>query len=478
MDRQWPTELPYYPNGISADTGLPVEFTSTEQAASIALQSHLGPTETRAYREKASGQYKAKLGPVYGVDPQDLRQAGWGVLFGAETPDWAKDELKPLIEFRQHQTNGSFKVFDGENGYKIGQSCSEWLAEQGASLRPVDPQVGVPYYLLIVGSPEEIPFEFQYLLDTHWGVGRLYFSREGDYNSYAQNLIRFESGQVNRGKTVALFATSHEADPATNLFCEKVAKQLARGSGAQKPIGAGAHIINEFFGESATKGALSKLLSGAMSCTPSLLITGSHGLAFKDEALIEGKQGAILCQEWRGWGNPPRPEEWFEAEDLPRDVCLQGLVWFLFACYGGGSPQFTDFPAIPGGKERIAPRSMLSCLPQAALRAGALAVITHVDKAWAYSFQSRGGGIQLQSFRDVFDRILAGHRIGFACDQFDYNRAALSMEFLEMLSAVSYGKRVDSSLLADLWVARNDSRNYIVLGDPAVGLIDRAKANI
>jgi hypothetical protein len=33
----------------------------------------------------------------------------------------------------------------------------------------------VPFYLLLVASPEEIPFEFQYLLDIYGDVGQLRF---------------------------------------------------------------------------------------------------------------------------------------------------------------------------------------------------------------------------------------------------------------------------------------------------------------
>jgi len=38
-------------------------------------------------------------------------------------------------------------------------------------------QGGVPFYLLIVGSPDRIPFEFQALLKMQWAVGPSSFRR-------------------------------------------------------------------------------------------------------------------------------------------------------------------------------------------------------------------------------------------------------------------------------------------------------------
>jgi hypothetical protein len=477
MDMNESGEPRYFPNGIYADTGLSVATNNSAEAAAQALVAFPpGPAETASNYEKAATHKQSRLGTVQGVIAQDLKQAGWSILFSSSTPNWVKDELKTLIDFRREQTGGLCKVFDGPNAYKKGQSCSEWLAEQGVSLRPVDPHSGVPYYVLIIGSPEEIPFEFQYLLDTHWGVGRLHFVREGDYLSYSQSVKRYESTGSRNERSVAFFATSHESDPATNLFCDRVAKELARGGAGRPPIGSAAgYSVREFFAESATKKALCGLLSGPPnSSVPSLLITGSHGMAFKDNQSIEAKQGAILCQDWLGWGSPPGPDDWFEANDLDEKACFDGLVWFLFACYGGGSPQFTDFPSCASKSERVAPRDMLSKLPQSILShkgGGALAILAHIDKAWAYSFHSRGAGIQLQSFRDVFEGILAGRRIGFACDQFDYSRAVLSMEFLETMQSKSFGKKISDQDLANLWIARNDARNYIVIGDPAVRLL-------
>jgi hypothetical protein len=73
---------------------------------------------------------------------------------------------------------------------------------------------------------------------------------------------------------------------------------------------------------------------------------------------------------------------------------------------------------------------------------------------------------QVQGIRDVLERILSGNRIGHATDQFNVRWAALSTDLTESLGATN----VPNAVLANRWVARDDARNYVILGDPAIRL--------
>jgi hypothetical protein len=68
----------------------------------------------------------------------------------------------------------------------------------------------------------------------------------------------------------------------------------------------------------------------------------------------------------------------------------------------------------------------------------------------------------------VLNPILAGQRVGNALDQFNIRWAALTTEIADRLKAGT--KPEEQTELANLWVARDDARNYIVFGDPAVRL--------
>jgi hypothetical protein len=116
---------------------------------------------------------------------------------------------------------------------------------------------------------------------------------------------------------------------------------------------------------------------------------------------------------------------------------------------------------------------MVARLPQAMLShpgGSALAFLGHVDRAFAYSFQSERGSGQVQGMRDVLTRILRGDRIGNATDQMNIRWAALSTDLSETLQDRQSGAEIDDEVLKNRWIARDDARNYVILGDPAAQL--------
>lgn len=479
-------------NGIFADTGLPLCQMTARQVAEIAAAGASSKVEQQQSRAKLAGESEKFLGTIGDVDPNNLSQSGWGIVFPAQADGARRQALAPLIELRRRQVeaggdglsnNALFRVFEQDQGIKPGESCTAWLARMGVGMHPVDPLEGVPFYLLLVGSPEEIPFEFQYLLDIYWGVGRLHFDDPEDYRRYAESVVAYElANQVSHGKSTAIFATRHSADRATQMFADMVAKPLALGqpahdrSPARPPIGqAQGFAMQSFIGKPATKETLTKILQGQTEGgPPALLLTGSHGMGFRaDDPRLADLQGALLCQDWTGFGSV-LPDHWYPSTDVPADARLHGLIHFCFACYGAGCPQFDDFVVKPGqAPTQIAPRPIVAKLPQKLLahpNGGALASLGHVDRAWANSFSAPRAGPQLQGFRDVMGRILRGDRLGQATDQFDVRRAALSSELTDLRRDLDHGKQVPDAQIANLWIARNDARNYVILGDPAVRL--------
>lgn len=410
----------------------------------------------------------------YGVDPNSLAQSGWGLIFNA-TEDSAPylEALQPLIHLREAEAGGRFRVFSGADGWRPGESASKWLTRHGASLSMISPAHGVPFYLAIVGPPTSIPFSFQYSLDIVAAVGRLDFGDLKELGAYARSVAEFEAdaSRMTR-RSVDIFATCHDFDRATQLFTERVARPFCLGDGVDLPIGKSAGFsVTPILGADATKAGLAAALSRS-SGPPSLIFTGSHGMVFDPQDPRQAaSQGALVCQDWAGYGGIGA-SDWFSAQDVPPNANVHGTIHFFFACYGAGSPEFDDFNAVPGAK-RCAPASMTARLPQRLMtlpQGGVLATLGHVDKAWASSFVSKRGKAQTQGFRDVIDRLLAGHRVGAATDQFNSQWGVLGTELADMLLDREYGKEVSDRELLAARTIRDDCRNYVVLGDPAVRL--------
>ena len=68
-------------------------------------------------------------------------------------------------------------------------------------------------------------------------------------------------------------------------------------------------------------------------------------------------------------------------------------------------------------------------------------------------------------------RVMKGDRIGQCTDQFNLRWAVLSAELTNTQQQRDLlPGQISDATLANRWVARDDARNYLILGDPAVRL--------
>lgn len=409
------------------------------------------------------------------LDPDDLEKAGWGVLFGTQVSDEIKSALQPLLELRESQAKKCFFRFEGKTGFKPGMSARNWIALRGGSFLAADPRDGVPYYLMIVAAPDDIPFEFQYDLDLARAVGRLWFDKAEDFERYAKSVCEQESrDEPLRPREIALFGTRHDYDDATQMFHDHVAKPLHEGKGMHPPIGEKegfSHFI--LLGEAAKRKNITDLFLRPCGA-PALLLTGSHGLGLEiDDPCLLTQQGAIVCADWPGQG-AIASDHVLTGGDLPADADLAGMIHFFFACYGAGCPQTDNFSRHLPVPPAIAPRAFIGYLPQALLahpKGSALAVIGHIERAWTYSFLNEYGMPQLNLFRDVLAELMAGKRVGHAMEKANTIWATHSSQLADLMFREERGDAdVDTAAIEAIWVARDDARNLVVLGDPAVRL--------
>jgi hypothetical protein len=466
-------------NGIDARTGLYLPTSDTEEEFARRVRDQpLGPAQLRQTRWwiERYGIDDPNRAPAQDVDPLKLSSAGWGVIFapGITSAIEIEDALKPLLDHRREAAGPYFKTYR----FQSGQSKDDFLASNKAGLGPADPK-NVPYYLLIVGSPEEIPFRFQYELDVQYAVGRIHFEKPEDYAAYASNVVEAEKAAAAGGtlplKQVTLFGVRTEGDLATERSTDELIKPLAEKLTEDRP----AWPLQVITAEQATKAKLTGVLGGGE--TPAVLLTSSHGVGFPlHDPLQRKNQGALLCQDWPGLGQPPLPQHYFAGDDLPKEANLRGLIAFHFACYSGGTPEASSFAtddsplSLP---QPVAPKPFVSYLAQRLLShpQGALAVIGHVDRAWTTSFSGSEQG-QIQIFENTFKRLLDGHPLGSAMEFFNQRYGELAVTYTELVQDQQALLDVKADQFAHVYRSNNDAKNFVVLGDPAVKATYRTPA--
>lgn len=466
-----------YFNGVDGTTGRYLKSPdSFEEVARTLGRSPSDADETiqklRALHEESA--QNADAAPTDDVNVKDLAQTGWGVIFAEGADPSVREALAPLLEHRREQAavhaDFMYREFAGESGYASGDSGPSFLNRHAEGSGGLVVPGELPYYLLIVGGPEQIPFRFQYELGVDYAVGRVHFDRVEDYARYAAAVVEAEKSPPRPTRRAVFFGPRNQDDLATCKSAELLVEPLADGMARAYPD----LLVEKVTGEAATKAYLGRLFAGEEEC-PELLFTASHGLLFgNDDERKRGHQGALLCQDWPGpeeWDEAIPPDFYFSADDIGAGGRARGLIAFHFACYSAGTPDTNDFPSPWAEPEEVSPTPFLSSLPLKLLREGALAVIGHVDRAWGSSFMNEAmTRSNLVTFEQTLGRLFRGFPLGYSKDPFNLRHASLSTFIGNEFTALKANRPVNMGLLGNVMLASNDARNYIIVGDPAVRL--------
>jgi len=463
-----------YVNGINAVTGnYLVEPMAVSDAVRLIRGEKPDPARTSFLKRAWQKLTLPHLALPMDLNPADVRDAGWGIVFHSDEEAAVKEVLAPLVEHRRAQVGNDAKTKVLE--YKSGDKRETWLARYGMSLGNVRPEK-VPYYLLVIGSPEKIPFSFRHQLGVEYGVGSLHFESADEYSRYVRSVIDYEQLEtLPTAKEALFFASRHPFDQATQMSVDRLVKPLIEGGDDPPVVQRRGFQTRKIIAADATKAALISALSPPEEeKPPSFLFTATHGMGFPDRHPDQKKnQGALLCQDWPGFGDRS-PAHYFAAMDLPATARVYGMITFHFACYAAGTPSHDRFIHEPNSPPpAIAPQSFIAALPQALLThpgGGTLACIGHVERAWGCSFTAPKVGSQTLPFENAIGRILKGEPVGLAMKDFYERYASLSVSLSSMLEDLSFGKSVPDAELASTWIARNDAEGYLILGDPAARL--------
>ena len=419
----------------------------------------LDPVPAVAARRRAARVLRRARPPRYGVASGDLASAGWGIVFADSADPNLRRALEPLLDLRRRQAGDRYR----ELTWRPGEGAAVFRTRLRAGLGRVDPRQ-VPWYLLLVGDPADLPYGFELDLDLPHAVGRLAFDHVDDFAAYAQRVVAAEEEPAQAqhgGPRAAVFAPVHADDPATAACTEHLGRPLAELLDRRQVLAA-ARI-----GAAATRAGLLELIAAA----PDLLLVAGHAIVFPaDHRWQRERQGAIVCADWPGpvrWPRAIPPAQVVAATDLPRGA-LPGGVAVLLGCHTAGTPRRDPFDSDrPENARELTPRPFVAALAQRLLgrEGGALAVLGHVGRAFEASFVWRGVR-QTGALEDAIRATLDGRRLGEAVDGFGQRFADLAVTWAR--------SRMDREAAEpdplDLWIAFHDARSWSLLGDPAVRL--------
>lgn len=426
------------------------------------------------------------------ADPNDLRAQRWAVVApeGREG-DRMLEAIEPLRRLREEEQGAPVTVHRVP-GEMSARECRAWKEE--VYLSEEVPEEERAHYLMILGDLRHVPLDLQHELSSAALVGRVHFGgAAGDidpsrYEAYARKVARHaREGSLERAADllfhVAADGTRATAEADGRLVTPSFEAAQDSLSRAKLPAAA----VRRIEAESA-----SALLSEGGAERPAVLLSVSHG--------VGAPRGGWLSEErrWREQGALVIGEgDVLDAERLSGQTFLPGGLWFCLACFGAGTPQKSAYhPWLSMLAEEQAYRGkaaavlaslpspgehpFVASLPQAALASpgGPLAVIGHVDLAWTYGFVSATNPAESKKSRILatLEIMVRGGRAGVALDRLadEYREInhTLMVTYEEEETARRDGRPVslDRKERGHLWMARNDLRGYVLLGDPAARL--------
>lgn len=422
-----------------------------------------------------------------GKDPNDLAEQGWGII-APKGPDGDRllDLAAPLIARRQRQLGDrEVSVFRVSSAAMTMAEAARWKKHRFRKSLELDDHL--PRYQLILGDLDQVPLAVQQAQATDGFVGRLAFDRDDDYRSYINKLLTWERqphpaecGHALLHSVIDGTRATAQGHRALMVPCRDWLERRRQLDDRLK--------IADIRARDDKRPSPEQLLALADCDRPSVLMSLSHGLGSpptgwsperqrrEQGALSFGSAGALT------------------GADIGERSFLSGGVWFLFACYGAGTPSHSAYHHWLDTLRRLGhvardighvldtlarDRPFVAAVPKAALAnpRGPLAVLGHIDLAWSYSFQDLDDGVRRRPgrFLGVLRSLLRRDRAGLALRELTRSFEQVNTELTALYDAHASADRArlddrEYTRRAHLWMLRQDLAGYVLLGDPAARL--------
>ncbi|MEZ4453156.1 MAG: hypothetical protein R3B09_27085 [Nannocystaceae bacterium] len=423
-----------------------------------------------------------------GAAGNDVSAQGWGVIAPeGKRGDELLARIKPLLDARGAQQDEAIRIYRVPPRMSIDDAL-RWRQDV---YNNEEPDL-IPRYQLLLGDLHEVPIELQNVQGPEGYVGRLAFSDPDGYDAYVDKVLRWERASQVGGEPETIFYSVHDGTGATRIGHRGLVQPIAEMARTMRAGGRfDAGEIREIGSEN--EPAPDELLRAAAGLEAGVLFTMSHGEGAprRGWSSLEAQREGQGAMSFGRVGSLP-------GRDLVGKAFAPGGVWFMFACFGAGTPVRSKFhhwlaQLAQCGQFRGRPDAVLAslptgdqppfiaALPQAALASpnGPLAFVGHLDLAWTYSFMEIDQGKQKgrpAKYYNVLKRLVKGDRVGVALQEIERFFNDKNQELTELYDHAAEARQrgvadtEDRARLGHLWMVRQDLSGYILLGDPAVRL--------
>ena len=469
-------------SGILPETLQINAWTATTPSLSTKLES------SRAKRWALRGRIEDRrhLAPP---PPADFREwwdprVGWGVILpevagvDRNAPEDGKtgvpEPIQRLIATRSERLKGPVPIFRYQPGSRERSVLLRNRAAQpDASIGGSGFGIGrgqIPYYLLIVGSPSEIPWDFQYLLNAMYGVGRLDLPAAG-LARYVDALLsnwKFAEGESDVRRSL-IWSVDYGGNDISTLMFNAIAKPVYEKLASDKDYATGAELVT------AAEATHAALIDRLATHRPRFILTTSHGNTGPLDATpnsLKQNVGLLVDQTQRV----------LKIDELLAAWSPGGAIWYAHACCSAGTDSTSIFEElVPDGpvktvlKQVSAEGAAIAPLPTALLSAKRplRAFVGHVEPTFDWTVRQRETGQHITSRLQeaLYDELYRGLPVAYALRKW----FAGVGRFYSMHDTASRdyaaGQDTEGIILACLLGAR-DTGSTVILGDPTVALFD------
>jgi hypothetical protein len=413
--------------------------------------------------------------------PADLREwsnpaVGWGLLLrdndalstadrasGADAPDPIRALLasrKGAIVLRWREGHANLLRY-----FPTGKAAR--IQMSGAGPRGTNGSDSLPFYLLIYGSPADIPWSVQYVLNQACFVGRLDLTGVA-LERYVTSLIagwKDSSCQPNRP---VVWATDDGSGDITGLMRRSIAEPIHAKLAADGDIGANATLLAA---AAATSDALTTQLKDRK---PALVVSTSHGLTepLDNPAAMTARLGALVDVG----------KQVLDPAALLGAWQPDGAIWYCHACCSAGGDSSTSYDGLtPAGSpvDRVlravaAGGATIAPLPKALLGAERplRAFIGHVEPTFDWTLRAPDTGQMLTTslVEAIYDGLhqKTPETVGMAFQRSFRTVGQLLGQWVQMRQDVVRNVPQADVAALRLQLAALDRQGMVILGDPTV----------